>query len=294
MYKLKVVEPYTEKIVGEPVNTANTTITLNSGWSWIGYPAQASNSLQAAFVNANPQDGDMVKGQSSFAMFYDGDWMGTLQAMTPGEGYMYQSMADNVKTFTYTTPAQSSRMVAPARAMANRQSSMVNGFKDNMTMIAVVKNGDELVKDAQVSVYAGTDLRALSTDNVSLRDDQALHFLTIGGIAGEADVLTFVISSEEGTFVASTTMTFLANAHHGTPAQPFVLQLADATGIDLAQSGAAIKSIQLFDGSGRMVRNTEHPARLYSKNDLKGMPAGVYYQQVTFTNGQTVVQKMMR
>ncbi len=294
MYKLKVAEPYTETVVGEPVDYANTTITINAGWSWIGYPLQASNSLQAAFGNANPKDGDIVKGQSSFAMYSEGDWDGTLQAMTPGEGYQYQSMDTQGKTFTYPAPANSGRNVPVHRARKASVASETSGtsllFKDNMTMIAVVMNGDEVVENAQVSVYDGAELRAISTEAVK----NGRHFLTIGGTAGEADALTFVISSEDGDFVATETVTFKADAHYGTMAEPFVLQLSEATGIDMAQGGINIKSINLYDGSGRMVRSTEHPSRLYTKNDLKNLPAGVYYQQVTFANGQTIVQKIMR
>ena len=215
------------------------------------------------------------------------------EGMTPGEGYMYLSKAAAAKTFNFTTPTQSSRMAAPARTsqlspLTSHLSPLT--YKDNMTMIAVVMNGDELIENAQVSVYAGTELCGLSTE----AEDDGLHFLTIGGSADQPDVLMFVVSTEDGDYVTTATATFQANAHYGTLDQPYVLQLGDATGIDLAQGGANIKSIQLFDGSGRMVRSAERPSRLYTKNDLKSLPAGVYYQQVTFTTGQTVVQKIMK
>ena len=34
------------------------------------------------------------------------------------------------------------------------------------------------------------------------------------------------------------------------------------------------------------MRSAENPSRMYTKEDLKQMPAGVYYQQVTYTNDQ--------
>ena len=293
MYKLKADSIVAESIIGPAADPDNTTITLAAnGWSWIGYPVQASNSLMAAFGNLEPVDGDMVKSQTSFAMYSGTVWKGTLKGMTPGEGYMYLSNAGSAKTFTFTKPANAGNTNASRRA--DSESSVFSAssvsYKDNMTMIAVVMNGNEVVEDAQVSVYDGTELCALSTEAVS----DGLHFLTIGGTAGQADLLTFVISTEDGDYVVSTTETFVANAHYGSLSQPFVLQLANATGIDLAHNGSSIKSIQLYDGSGRMLRSTECPEHIYTKNDLKSLPAGVYYQQVTFTNGQTVVQKMMR
>jgi hypothetical protein len=59
----------------------------------------------------------------------------------------------------------------------------------------------------------------------------------------------------------------------------------------MAQLSPAIKSIQLIDGSGRTIATSE---KLYTKDDLKHLPAGVYFQLVTLKNGQTRVQKMTR
>jgi hypothetical protein len=289
MYKLKADSIVAVSIIGPAADPASTSITLNPNWSWIGYPAQASNSLLAAFGNAEPQEGDMVKSQTSFAMFSGNVWKGTLKGLTPGEGYMYLSKATAAKTFVYPTHVQSSRM-ARARMDSSVGGNAIATYKDNMTMIAVVKNGDELIENAQVSVYAGTELCALSTE----AEADGLHFLTIGGTAGQPDALTFIVSTEDGDYVTTAAATFQANAHYGTLEQPYVLQLGDATGIDFAQGGASIKSILLFDGSGRMVRSTERPSNLYTKKDLKSLPAGVYYQQVTFSNGQTIVQKIMK
>ena len=74
--------------------------------------------------------------------------------------------------------------------------------------------------------------------------------------------------------------------------QPVVLQLGEPTGI--ATMGMGIKSIQLYDGTGRLLRTATSPARLYSRDDLRQLPGGVYYQQVTYDNGMTRVQKLTR
>jgi hypothetical protein len=74
-------------------------------------------------------------------------------------------------------------------------------------------------------------------------------------------------------------------------AQPYVLQLAETTAIDMAHNGMTVKSTILIDGSGRTIGSSQ---KLYTKDDLKKFPAGVYFQQVTFQNGQTFVQKMTR
>ncbi len=76
-----------------------------------------------------------------------------------------------------------------------------------------------------------------------------------------ADMLTFVVKCAEGEFFLTQTEQFKANANKGTVAAPYVLQLDESTSI---------------------------------ANALKGMPAGVYFQQVFFDNGQSRVMKMTR
>ena len=289
MYKLNSAEPYEETLIGEPVNYAETDITLKSGWTWIGYPCQATNSLDAAFASV-AQEGDLVKNQTSFSCYTEGEWVGLLKALVPGDGYMY-SNSGAAKTFNYPKPIVSGRRNAPRRMDSAAQSSPLTSlFEDNMTMIAVVKNGNEVVADAQVSVYAGTELRGRSTKAVS--NDR--HFLTIGGEGGQDDVLTFVVKTEDGEFMLAQTEAFQTNAMLGTMAQPYELQLGEATGIDMSMFKGQIKGIQLYDASGRLVRSVDSPTRLLTKKDLKAMPSGVYYQQVIFKNGLTQVQKLMR
>ena len=285
-YKLKATAPYVETFVGTPTNPAQINITLNgNGWTWIGYPCQASNSLAAAFSEADPKNGDMVKGQSDFSIYNGSEWIGTLNAMEPGQGYMYYSKATTDKTFHYTKPTASGHLKGPRKAQEDFESD----FCDNMTMIAVVMNGDELVEEAQVSVYAGTELRGLSTTPVV----DGRHFLTIGGTGGQADVLTFVVTLDDQEYYLQQTETFQADALKGTLDEPYVLQMGEAT--NMAQlSNAQLKTLRVYDTNGLLVRSENHPTRLFTKDDLKSLPDGIYYQQVTLKNGQTYVLKMMR
>ncbi len=289
-YKLNATAPYAQTLVGAPAVPSDVVISLNGhGWTWIGYPVQATNTLDAAFASAHPQEGDMVKNQSSFSIYTEGEWLGTLTAMVPGDGYMYNNTVD-AKTFNFPIPAVSGHRNAPRRAAQQPSTLTANHHRDNMTMVAVVKRGDDVVENAQVSVFANGELRAFSAEAVA----RNLHFLTIGGQGGEADRLTFAVATEDGDYMLAQTDVFVADAQRGTTAQPVVLQLRHATGIDSTASTNGIKSIQLYNAAGHVVSSTEQPTRLYTRDDLRLMPAGVYFQQVTYNNGMTRVQKLMR
>jgi len=287
MYKLNATAPYEENFVGKPTDPATTNITLaNNSWSWIGYPVQASNSVNAAFASAEPEEGDIVKSQNAFAIYTDGEWVGNLTAMVPGEGYLYKSEANTNKTFNYPKPAVNARKNVARRA-AQPNGLDIHQYEDNMTMIATVMNGDNLITDAEISVYAGADLRGLSINAV--KDNK--HFIVIDGKKGQSDMLTFVVKTAEGEFFLTQTEQFEANANKGTIATPYVLQLDEATSIANTLKGLNIKTVVLYDASGRQVSNGD---KAYTKNDLKNMPAGVYFQQVVFDNGQSRVMKMTR
>lgn len=264
MYKLKTEMPYVETIVGTPTNCTGIDITLNSGWSWIGYPCQASNSLNAAFAAANPQEGDQVKNQTSFSIYTNNEWIGTLTAMVPGEGYLYNSTASAAKTFKYPKPEVSGKKNAPAHKTheSHEPYEAYESYEDNMTMIAVVMNGDELVENAEVSVYAGTELRGQSTEAVK----DGKHFLTIGGKSGEDDVLTFVVTTGESTYYLNQTELFHANAMMGSMAQPYVLQLGGTTGVNAIEYAPVDN---YYDLQGRKVENAHMRKGVYINQSKK-------------------------
>ena len=90
------------ELSGAPVSPMDQPITLNPGWTWIGYPLQTEMSLEEAFAGIAPTPGDMVKSQGGFATFSGSNgWTGSLTTLVPGEGYMYLSNADQAVTLVF-------------------------------------------------------------------------------------------------------------------------------------------------------------------------------------------------
>ena len=88
-------------LTGAPVNPADHPITLNPGWTWIGYPVGATMSVSDAFANITPNVGDQVKSQSGFATYNGTKWSGSLKNMEPGKGYMYKSNSAEAVILVY-------------------------------------------------------------------------------------------------------------------------------------------------------------------------------------------------
>ncbi len=67
------------------------TVTLQPGWTWIGYPGSETVDIAAALGDFAPEEGDVIKSQSIYTMYQEGEWSGDLTQFTPGMGYMFFS-----------------------------------------------------------------------------------------------------------------------------------------------------------------------------------------------------------
>ncbi len=93
-YLVEANTSFTMELTGIMTHPSNHPIILTAGWNWIGYPCTISMSLDEAFSNFTPSNGDEVKSQEGYAVYYSGfGWMGNLQKITPGMGLMYYSSA---------------------------------------------------------------------------------------------------------------------------------------------------------------------------------------------------------
>ena len=102
MYKIEVAEGCEILLNGNAVNPTNYTVTIKPGANWIGFPVSHSMSLNEAFSNFTPSAGDVVKSKNNgYATYLGNNWIGSLNMLESGEGYLYNSKATVTKTFCY-------------------------------------------------------------------------------------------------------------------------------------------------------------------------------------------------
>ena len=245
MYKLQMRKAANLSVVGEKVNPSAETIKVKSGWNWIGYTASFNMSIADAFADLNPQDGDVVKSKNDFAIYNSYEWVGTLTALAPGSGYMYYSTANEVKEFTY--PSQSSAQPSQMRVVQRRANEFTvddnSQYSGNMTIVAVVKNGNIVETVSEVGVFAGTQCRGA---NVSEAD--GLVFLTVAG-EGYGDVLTFKVKVGDQIYQVEQTLLFEDDATLGTLNEPYIIQIGEETAID----NTIITSADVYTRDGQLI-----------------------------------------
>ena len=247
MYKVKMRRATTLSVVGEKVNPSDELIKVNSGWNWIGYTTSFNLSVADAFADLNPQDGDVVKSKNDFAIYNSYEWVGTLTALAPGSGYMYYSTAKEVKEFTY--PSQSSAQPSQMRVVQRRSNEFIvddnSNYSGNMTIVAVVKNGDVIETATEVGVFAGAECRGA---NVSEAD--GLVFLTIAG-EGYGDVLTFKVKVGNKIYEVEETIIFEDDAILGTIEEPMVISIDASIATNVEDK--VITSANVYTCDGQLV-----------------------------------------
>ena len=103
MYKIQTASNCNFTIEGPVADPADHSITLNPGNNWIGFFCTQAMSLNAAFVNLNATEDDVITAQDGSSASYHPvyGWGGDLTTLEPGQAYTYTSKATSNKTFTF-------------------------------------------------------------------------------------------------------------------------------------------------------------------------------------------------
>ena len=109
MYKIKTNSACSITLTGTPAIPEDHAITIKTGYNWIGFIGDEGLTVNAAFANFQPTNGDIIKSKNGQSATYITGlgWMGggnmTLQ---PGQGYIYQSKATEEKTLVFPSSSK--------------------------------------------------------------------------------------------------------------------------------------------------------------------------------------------
>ena len=216
---------------------ANHPITLHSGWTWIGYPVNASMSVEDAFVGITPQNGDMLKSQNNgYASYLAGfGWYGSLNTLNPGMGLMFKSNANTDVTLYYPDSGTRSDLKANQTTEGNHWQPNLNAYADNMSVMAVVElDGIELQGESyELAAFANGVVRGSARLLYVEPLNRYMAFLTVAG--DEAAELNFgLYDSETGAVEMQclASLPYETNAVIGSFDEPYVVSFRSTTGMD--------------------------------------------------------------
>lgn len=280
MYKINLSAPATLKVLGRVADPSSRLITVKQGWNWIAYNATSAMSLDEAFAGMQPEDGDVVKAQSCFAVYDGYEWAGTLSLLEPGQGYMLYSVATADRTFAYPSAGQIDKTVkARARRLPPAgyfEPVDYHKYPDNMSLIArVTFDGNEL-PGAEIGIYAGDECRSHAYTN-----DAGLAYVTIPGNA--KTTLTFKLLYKGKVYTSTTTLDYESDGIVGSTFNPFVINFDTTTGIGTLTVDAD-ENTEWFTVSGQKLGRKPKAAGIYIHKRYDSEARRTVTETVTITD----------
>ncbi len=282
MYMIKVANADTIRYLGTPIDPSATTITLQSGWTWISYLPQERMTVAEALGNLNPSAGDVIRGQKAFAM-YDANmgWIGSLQYMEPHHGYKYY--AASYKSFNY--PAGSAvlgnaRVAGGEDAPYQSDTWSVNthAYQFNMSVVAALSEEDEILmaEDLILGAFNLDSTQGSAVPRYLEQLDKWVYFITIhSNDVGSLINFKLLLDQSGIEYEVQEDLTFVPDGIQGSVDNPFVLSLdriasvaeptngalanvypnpfQDQVTIHLAQDVGEDATIQVLDLTGRVI-----------------------------------------
>ena len=211
-------------MTGTYADPSNHPIQLYPGWTWIGYPCGTEQSASSAFANFTPTANDKVKSQYAFSTYYDNYGWFPEFTMTPGEGYLYQSLASNARTLTFANGSKDNPQ--PANEEDRYWGNNIHAYADNMNVIAVVTvNGEEQQgEELELGAFVDGECRGSAVLKHFQPTDRWYAMLTVTGADG--DQIDFgIIDKGKGmvSMASDRSLAFQANAVVGELDEPYTI-----------------------------------------------------------------------
>ena len=200
---------------------------LSPGWNWIPYIPVIDMGIDLALSDYTPQENDVIKSHTQFAIYSNGKWTGTLNEMHPNFGYMYYTSRPSNLRYSQSRVRMVNHEPMLMREYSAAWSCDESKFADNTTMIAELYDKEVPTIEGVFTVGAFCDDECRG---VAEYVDGKL-FMTIHGSYGS---LIDFRAIENATGKEFTILEKLSIDEYpvGTLATPFHLTLDKADGLD--------------------------------------------------------------
>ena len=289
-YKVQTTTEDWLELSADLFNARDKQISLAKGWNWIGYPMEQIMTVGEALAKAQPSLGDILVGFEGFAEYTAEGWLGTLDVMVPGQGYLYKAVNDGA--FKYNTDIVS--MAQSLHQGKNEPRGSIfpfdaHAYPDVMPVTTTLLNdGIEQLTDNYFAVaLCGEDCRG---EGVFV---DGRWLFTIHG--NEQEDINFVfIDKGTGEMVAAAEAVQFVADNLGTYEQPFALHIGAVTGIEkqcvqgctvtplvahdkihVSLNGEQMDRVSLMSTNGRVVLVQQNCGSTVEVN-VAELPSGTY------------------
>lgn len=252
MIKVTMNDAAVLPVIGDAVKPGDYPVTIApNGSTWVGVPSSTYMTIDEAFANISPVEGDKVKSQNQVTTYEDGKWLaddGALLAIEPSKGYIYTSHDDEEKQLVF--PDENPQHMGVMRFGSYLSIPAHYRYPDNMILICTVRNqDDELVWPEAIKVYSASgELRGMAKKII--RDS-----LLVLAVSGQREGETLLVKADVGATSLGiqpvTAINFKKNHYLGTLRRPLVIS-AMATDISETKFDADSR-LAVYNLSGRQI-----------------------------------------
>lgn len=231
-YLIHISNSDTIEYSGFVIDPDTVVINVNQGWNRIGFISTGNLPTATALANFNASEGDLIKGQQSFA-YYDQNlgWIGSLQALQPLKGYLLKSSTST--GFTY--PRQGLLRVknqvyqkSLADILPEKFNLNPHDFEASSNMIIEINTCEELLADSNwvLTAFKEDELRGYSDDWIkSAEERNGAYYLTVFGETNEQYSMSLYNLETEEELAVEGNVTFEPSSTQGTPTNPIKMEL---------------------------------------------------------------------
>ena len=204
--------------------------------------------LEDALSFLYAEEGDVISNlEDGFSVYTDGQWVGDIETLRPGQGYMYKSQSQ--KAFVYNTvPTVNARALFGKHAKAQQNPWSVNqhGYADMMCIIATIEDEGYTVGNSDwiAGAFVNDECRGVG------RFIGSELFLPVRGEVGDEITITIVSLSDDAGSDVKEHPAFVADML-GTVAEPVVFTLTDPTGIESLTPALSIGEGAIYNVAGQ-------------------------------------------
>lgn len=234
MYMLEMNAAGTLKMAGGSLVTADHPISLTPGWSWIGYPSTENSAINNALSGHTPTNADKLINQLTYAEYYQGvGWVGTLNTLQGGDGYMYLNNSDNTISLTYNTNNKEKAEASDTTEF--HWTPNIHQFPFNMTATSLLFiNGEEVRNfNYEVGAFCGDECRGSARAIYVEPLDKYFFFMMFHGEENDEFSLRLydITNDEELDWTSDNHAVFHANASLGTMSEPYIIEFINTADI---------------------------------------------------------------
>jgi hypothetical protein len=317
-YRVVASTPCTVTMTGTEAVPSQHPITLNHGWTWMGYVPSTAMDVNTAMAGMEATDGDMLKSQLGYSDYYEGyGWFGSLNTIEPGMGLMYYSSNGETVSFTYPDNTRGGELKQNLTAENNHWKPNTFAYPDNMTVMATIElDGEELNSEYYELAAFASNGECRGSVKLTYVEPINRHvaFLTISGKdAAELSFRLYDMETGMEYYDAEESLDFVTNAIVGTADDLYTIHFRGTTGMDELASQVQVYPNPVNAGerfSINVANDVKNPVRVEIVNALGvetlratsvQMPAqltapataGIYTLRITVEGKGTVVRKQV-